>query len=126
MFYDRLSGIQLSILNKFSTGNIFIDTGISYFIFMLITSISNIRYDFEDIISYFSKFYNGNQYSELVIEGKQMDFLSRYSERATSSGVFSDSYRALFHYITNNIFQNNNQTIFLTKSNTYINNGCSC
>jgi len=105
MIYDLLTSIQLTLRDILTTGNVFLDTILSFIIFSSISSLSLSKFRFENLYNRFINLYNGNNYCEIIIEGKQIDFLSRYSEKATSSGVYSDSYRAIFSYITNNIFE---------------------
>lgn len=105
MMYDLIRSMELTIRDIFTTGNVFLDTILSFIIFSFISSLSLSSFNFNHFYNKFIKLYNGNNYCEIIIEGKQIDFLSRYSEKATSSGVYSDSYRAIFSYITNNIFE---------------------
>ena len=107
MFFqnDLMGSLQLNLLRILNTGNIILDTVIGYLLFQFASSLLNLN--FTSFFEYIKEYYYGNDYSEIILEGKQMDFLSKYSECAITSGIYSDTYRAIFKYITKNIFEEN-------------------
>ena len=120
---DFMGLFHLNFLKYLTTGNVILDSIITYLFVTfsgMIVNI-NIKRNFENL----KHFYYESKYNEILLEGKQIDFLSRYSECASSSGIYSDSYRAIFKYITNNIFDTERvhfiKEVYSRESSSYYN-----
>tara|TARA_B100001063_G_scaffold196945_2_gene189028 strand:- start:1305 stop:2876 length:1572 start_codon:yes stop_codon:yes gene_type:complete len=107
MFFkgDLLDILQFNILTIFKSGNVFFDTAIGYLLYTLVSYCINI--DFEEILNCIKPYIYCDSYNEIVLQGKQMDFLSKFSESARCSGIYSDNFQAVFKYIIDNTFDTN-------------------
>ena len=99
---DFMGLFHFNLMKYFTTGNIVIDSILTYLLFSFSSLFVSIN--FKKILQDLKHTYYKGRYNEITLEGKQIDFLSRYSECASSSGIYSDSYKAIFNYISKNIF----------------------
>lgn len=120
---DFMGLFHLNFLKYFTTGNIIVDSLLTY-LFVTFSSLF-VNINFKKIFQDLKHLYCRSKYNEIVLEGKQIDFLSKYSECASSSGIYSDSYKAVFNYISKNIFDTQRinfiKEIYSRESSTYYN-----
>ena len=66
--YDLLTSIQLTLRDILTTGNVFLDTIISFIIFSSISSFSLSNFNFKNLYNRVIGLYNGKRYCEIIIE----------------------------------------------------------
>lgn len=111
--------IKMSLFQKMKTGNQVIDTILSTVLFTFMSYVIKILYDFE----YFHKLWSVNVYDtiksiffkkySITFEGKRCSTINSYSNYPVVSSCFTDTFKALWEDIANNM--DNNDTIYELK-----------
>jgi ATP-dependent Zn protease len=115
-FHDT---IKISLFQKMKTGNQFIDTILSTIMFTVMSYVTHLFYKYDLIHELLTVDFYDNMYSlvfkknSITFEGKRCFCISPYSHTPVITSCFTDTFKALWEDIINNM--NDNHAIYQLK-----------